>query len=167
MGTVSHQEKKPRKQINGRVTDEEIEAQRSHLGGRARAIHLTRAFRRGILKWAVCDLSTERRPTGRGVEDLSGWGITRHLMGSVGRSRCRPGPGGGVQEAPQGGTLGVPHRRTLWGSVRSRMRSFVTRWPPPVTAAPRSSEICTYTLLWKGRESVESEQPSTDDRLAH
>lgn len=40
MGTTSHQEKKPHKQINGRVTDEEIEAQRSHLGGRVRVIHL-------------------------------------------------------------------------------------------------------------------------------
>lgn len=32
---------------------------------------------------------------------------TRHLMGSVRWSRCRPGPGGGVQRAPRGGTGGA------------------------------------------------------------
>lgn len=67
----------------------------------------------------------------------------------------------------QGGASRAAGRGTLGGSVCSRMRSFVTREPSPVTASLRSSEICTYTLLWKGRESVESEQPSTDDRFAH
>ena len=73
----------------------------------------------------------------------------------------------GARWGCQGGASRAAGRGTLRGSVCLKMRSFVTREPSPVTASPRSSEICTYTLLQKGRESVESEQPSTDDRFAH
>ena len=120
-----------------------------------RAIHFICVFTNGILKCAVCDLRTERRSAGLGVEDLSGWEITWYLT----RSSDRAGVAHGWEEVCRGclggwrSTLGVQVRglRSHGRGSPGAMQSFVTRWPSLVTASPQSSETCRYTLLWKGR----------------
>ena len=77
--------------------------------GRVRLIHCTCMFRKGILKWAVCDLRTKRRSAGLGVEDLLGWGIPDTWWAASDGA----GAAQGREEACKGcltGALGVPGR---------------------------------------------------------